>query len=95
MRARVLIKSNKCLLGLKHPNTRPDSDTVLFLYVGYYIVVYLQSYFLHCINTRQQEMVCHSLFLSGKVMSQMTDGCEAVCLHTGSYMFPFVHDVEF
>lgn len=39
---------------------------VLFLYVGYYILVYLQGYFLHCINTRQQEMLCHSLFLSGE-----------------------------
>ncbi|XP_044199242.1 gamma-secretase-activating protein isoform X2 [Thunnus albacares] len=37
----------------------------LFIPIGYYIVVYLQGYFLHCINTRQQEMLCHSLFLSG------------------------------
>lgn len=71
MRACVLIESNKCLVCLKHTNTHPDSDTVLFLYVGYYIMVYLQGYFLHCINTRQQEMLCHSLFLSGKVMSQI------------------------
>ncbi|XP_074554153.1 gamma-secretase-activating protein [Halichoeres trimaculatus] len=37
----------------------------LFIPIGYYILVYLQGYFLHCINTRQQEMLCHSLFLSG------------------------------
>ncbi|KAM9846151.1 gamma-secretase-activating protein [Aulostomus maculatus] len=37
----------------------------LFIPIGYYIVVYLQGCFLHCINTRQQEMLCHSLFLSG------------------------------
>ncbi|KAM7367068.1 hypothetical protein PAMP_014993 [Pampus punctatissimus] len=37
----------------------------LFIPIGYYIMVYLQGYFLHCINTRQQEMLCHSLFLSG------------------------------
>nr|XP_023009084.1 gamma-secretase-activating protein isoform X1 [Maylandia zebra] len=38
----------------------------LFIPIGYYILVYLQGYFLHCINTRQQEMLCHSLFLSGR-----------------------------
>ncbi|XP_026182155.1 gamma-secretase-activating protein isoform X2 [Mastacembelus armatus] len=38
----------------------------LFIPIGYYILVYLQDYFLHCINTRQQEMPCHSLFLSGQ-----------------------------
>ncbi|XP_062300004.1 gamma-secretase-activating protein isoform X1 [Scomber scombrus] len=46
----------------------PQKDTnlhPLFIPIGYYIVVYLQGYFLHCINTRQQEMLCHSLFLSG------------------------------
>ncbi|XP_041819563.1 gamma-secretase-activating protein isoform X2 [Chelmon rostratus] len=37
----------------------------LFIPIGYYILVYLQGYFLHCINTRQQEVLCHSLFLSG------------------------------
>lgn len=34
--------------------------------VGYYVLVYLQGHFLHCINTRQQEMLCYSLFFSGK-----------------------------
>nr|XP_057934601.1 gamma-secretase-activating protein isoform X2 [Doryrhamphus excisus] len=38
----------------------------LFMPIGYYVVVYLHACFLHCINTRQQEMLCHSLFLSGK-----------------------------
>uniref|UniRef100_UPI0037E90EB2 gamma-secretase-activating protein n=1 Tax=Semicossyphus pulcher TaxID=241346 RepID=UPI0037E90EB2 len=37
----------------------------LFIPIGYYILVYLHGYFLHCINTRQQELLCHSLFLSG------------------------------
>ncbi|XP_078137506.1 gamma-secretase-activating protein isoform X3 [Sander vitreus] len=37
----------------------------LFIPIGYHILVYLQDYFLHCVNTRQQEMLCHSLFLSG------------------------------
>ncbi|XP_061770290.1 gamma-secretase-activating protein isoform X2 [Nerophis ophidion] len=37
----------------------------LFIPIGYYMVVYLHACFLHCINTRQQEMLCHSLFLSG------------------------------
>ena len=45
---------------------RQTSDVVLFSYVGYYMLVYLQDHFLHCINTRQEEMLCHSLFLSGK-----------------------------
>ncbi|KAJ0012449.1 hypothetical protein NQD34_016783 [Periophthalmus magnuspinnatus] len=31
---------------------------------SYYIVVYVEGHFLHLINTRQQEMLCHSLFLS-------------------------------
>ncbi|KAM4523511.1 gamma-secretase-activating protein isoform 1-T1 [Fundulus diaphanus] len=38
----------------------------LFIPIGYYILVYLQGYFLHCINTRQHEMLCHSLFLTGQ-----------------------------
>ncbi|XP_055009629.1 gamma-secretase-activating protein isoform X1 [Boleophthalmus pectinirostris] len=37
----------------------------LFIPIGYYIMVYVKGYFLHLINTRQQEMLCHSLFLSG------------------------------
>ncbi|XP_034019858.1 gamma-secretase-activating protein [Thalassophryne amazonica] len=37
----------------------------LFIPIGYYVLVYLAGCFLHCINTRQQEMLCHSLFLSG------------------------------
>lgn len=37
----------------------------LFIPLGYHILVYLQDCFLHCINTRQEEMLCHSLFLSG------------------------------
>ncbi|KAI3366792.1 hypothetical protein L3Q82_009456 [Scortum barcoo] len=39
--------------------------TLVLVHKGYYILVYLRDHFLHCINTRQQEMPCHSLFLSG------------------------------
>ncbi|XP_028252398.1 gamma-secretase-activating protein [Parambassis ranga] len=49
-------------------NESPQKATQLhplFIPIGYYILVYLQGYFLHCINTRQQEMLCHSLFLTG------------------------------
>lgn len=63
----ILIQGITFLVCLQHANIYPDSDAVLFLYVGYYILVYLQDYFLHCINTRQQEMLCHSLYLSGKM----------------------------
>ncbi|XP_024913726.1 gamma-secretase-activating protein isoform X2 [Cynoglossus semilaevis] len=38
----------------------------LFIPMGYYILVYLQDHFLHCVNTRQEEMICHSLFFSGR-----------------------------
>lgn len=54
-----------------------DSDAVCFFYIGYYILVYLQGYFLHCINTRQQEMLCHSLFLSGKASFVERNGAYA------------------
>lgn len=54
------------LVCRQQANVCPDSEAVLFLYVGYYILVYLQGFFLHCVNTRQQEMLCHSLFLPGK-----------------------------
>ncbi|KAG7253740.1 hypothetical protein CRUP_021751, partial [Coryphaenoides rupestris] len=47
----------------------PQRDTPLqppvFIPIGYYIVVYLAGRFLHCINSRQPETLCHSLFLSG------------------------------
>ncbi|KAF0029669.1 hypothetical protein F2P81_018774 [Scophthalmus maximus] len=39
--------------------------TMVLVHKGYYILVYLQDHFLHYINTRQEEMLCHSLFLSG------------------------------
>ncbi|RVE56751.1 hypothetical protein OJAV_G00224730 [Oryzias javanicus] len=41
------------------------SQHPLFIPIGYYVLVYLQGHFLHCINTRQQEMLCYSLFFSG------------------------------
>uniref|UniRef100_A0A3Q3FXM6 Gamma-secretase activating protein n=1 Tax=Kryptolebias marmoratus TaxID=37003 RepID=A0A3Q3FXM6_KRYMA len=44
---------------------KPSHFHPLFIPIGYYILVYLQDHFLHCINTRQQELLCHSLFLSG------------------------------
>ncbi|CAL8242207.1 unnamed protein product [Merluccius merluccius] len=37
----------------------------LFIPIGYYILVYVAGRFLHCINSRQPETLCHSLFLSG------------------------------
>ncbi|XP_061570721.1 gamma-secretase-activating protein [Cololabis saira] len=49
-------------------NERPQTSShfhPLFIPIGYYVVVYLHGHFLHCINTRQQEMLCYSLFLSG------------------------------
>ncbi|KAG7455825.1 hypothetical protein MATL_G00245190 [Megalops atlanticus] len=39
---------------------------LLFLFLDYYIVVYLAGGFLHLINSRQQDLCCHSLFLSGE-----------------------------
>ncbi|XP_068587479.1 gamma-secretase-activating protein isoform X1 [Cebidichthys violaceus] len=50
--------------GNQSPQKAPQLHP-LFIPIGYHILVYLQGYFLHCINTRQQEMLCHSLFLSG------------------------------
>lgn len=49
----------------------------LFIPIGYYILVFLQGYFLHCINTRQQELPCHSLFLSGHDVSLGLQGQSA------------------
>ncbi|XP_077400532.1 gamma-secretase-activating protein isoform X2 [Vanacampus margaritifer] len=37
----------------------------LFIPIGFYVVVFLRAHFLHCLNIRQQELLCHSLFLSG------------------------------
>ncbi|MCJ8736267.1 hypothetical protein PDJAM_G00257090 [Pangasius djambal] len=42
------------------PNLQP-----LFFCLGHYVVVYLAGHFLHLINCRQQDLLCHSLFLSG------------------------------
>lgn len=68
---------------------------VLFLYVGYYVLVYLQGFFLHCVNSRQQEMLCHSLFLSGGQRRLFCCCCcanrvRAVCAtHSLHFSFPF------
>lgn len=68
---------------------------VLFLYVGYYVLVYLQGFFLHCVNSRQQEMLCHSLFLSGGQRRLFCCCCcanrvRAVCaIHSLHFSFPF------
>ncbi|XP_064199504.1 gamma-secretase-activating protein isoform X1 [Anguilla rostrata] len=43
----------------------PRARDLLFLSLDYYIVVYLPGHFLHFINSRQQDVPCHSLFLSG------------------------------
>uniref|UniRef100_A0A674PNT8 Gamma-secretase activating protein n=1 Tax=Takifugu rubripes TaxID=31033 RepID=A0A674PNT8_TAKRU len=53
---RVRLDRNQLTTRQLHP---------VFIPTGYYILVYLQGHFLHCVNTRQQEMLCHSLFLSG------------------------------
>ncbi|XP_067915339.1 gamma-secretase-activating protein isoform X2 [Heterodontus francisci] len=37
-----------------------------FINIGYYIAIYMPGYFLHLINTQHPNLVCHSLFLSGK-----------------------------
>ncbi|KAK3526259.1 hypothetical protein QTP70_020401 [Hemibagrus guttatus] len=49
--------------------TVPPSSTAnlqpLFISLGHYVVVYLAGHFLHLINCIQQDLLCHSLFLSG------------------------------
>ncbi|XP_048124270.1 gamma-secretase-activating protein isoform X1 [Alosa alosa] len=37
----------------------------LFFCTGYYVVVFLAGHFLHLLNTRQQDLLCYSFFLSG------------------------------
>ncbi|XP_043569748.1 gamma-secretase-activating protein isoform X1 [Chiloscyllium plagiosum] len=37
-----------------------------FINIGYYVAVYMPGYFLHLINIQHPNLVCHSLFLSGK-----------------------------
>ncbi|KAL4640746.1 gamma-secretase-activating protein isoform X2 [Arapaima gigas] len=39
---------------------------LLFIHLGHYIGVYLAGHFLHLINSRQQDLPCFSLFLSGE-----------------------------
>ncbi|XP_029969502.1 gamma-secretase-activating protein isoform X2 [Salarias fasciatus] len=58
-------KKFRVSLGGDEPLQKASPLHPLFIPIGYYVVVYLRGYFLHCINTRQQEMLCHSLFLSG------------------------------
>ncbi|XP_054480207.1 gamma-secretase-activating protein [Anoplopoma fimbria] len=58
-------KTFRVSLGSEQPPQKATQLHPLFIPIGYHILVYLQGYFLHCINTRQQEMLCHSLFLSG------------------------------
>ncbi|CAN9508234.1 unnamed protein product [Ophioblennius macclurei] len=62
-------KKFRVSLGGDEPLQKASQLHPLFIPIGYYVVVYLQGYFLHCINTRQQEMLCHSLFLSGHDVS--------------------------
>lgn len=81
----IIIQNNKCIFSVL---TYTLKVLLCDFSIGYYILVYLQGYFFHCINTRQQEMLCHSLFLSGKmrfffcirVVSKLSDGCKAVGL---------------
>uniref|UniRef100_A0A8C4IQ74 Gamma-secretase-activating protein C-terminal domain-containing protein n=1 Tax=Dicentrarchus labrax TaxID=13489 RepID=A0A8C4IQ74_DICLA len=58
-------KTFRVSLGGDQPPQKATQLHPLFIPIGYYILVYLQGYFFHCINTRQQELLCHSLFLSG------------------------------
>nr|XP_020455316.1 gamma-secretase-activating protein isoform X2 [Monopterus albus] len=58
-------KKFRVSLGSDQSQQKTSQLHPLFIPIGYYILVYLQDYFLHCVNTRQQEMLCHSLFLSG------------------------------
>ncbi|XP_031438222.1 gamma-secretase-activating protein isoform X2 [Clupea harengus] len=37
----------------------------LFFHTGHYVVVFLAGHFLHLLNTRQQDLLCYSFFLSG------------------------------
>ncbi|XP_055367500.1 gamma-secretase-activating protein isoform X2 [Betta splendens] len=59
-------KTFRVALGAERTQQRAEQLQPVFIPIGYYILVYLQDYFLHCINTRQQEMLCHSLFFSGE-----------------------------
>ncbi|KAK2858925.1 hypothetical protein Q5P01_003545 [Channa striata] len=59
-------KTFRVSLGSDQLQQKTTQPHPLFIPIGYYILVYLQDYFLHCINTRQQEMLCHSLFFSGQ-----------------------------
>ncbi|KAL0967222.1 hypothetical protein UPYG_G00249390 [Umbra pygmaea] len=52
----------------------------LFIPIGYYIVVYLAGHFLHCINTRQQDLLCYSLFLTGADAELGELGADSVVL---------------
>ncbi|XP_022058583.1 gamma-secretase-activating protein [Acanthochromis polyacanthus] len=60
--------SKKFRVSLSGDESPPKGSQLhpLFIPIGYYILVYLQGSILHCINTRQQEMLCHSLFLCGE-----------------------------
>ncbi|CAL8318561.1 unnamed protein product [Lota lota] len=46
-------------------NGRETRPQPFFIPIGYYIVAYVAGHFLHCINSRQPQTLCHSLFLSG------------------------------
>ncbi|KAF7229102.1 gamma-secretase-activating protein isoform X1 [Nothobranchius furzeri] len=74
---KVSLSSDKS--SQKHSQLHP-----LFIPIGYYILVYLQGHFLHCINTRQPELLCHSLFLAGDEVNLglQCDPVTATVLHT-------------
>ncbi|XP_054910785.1 gamma-secretase-activating protein [Poeciliopsis prolifica] len=58
--------SKRFRVSLGNNALNPDRLHPLFIPIGYYMLVYLRGCFLHCINTRQQELLCHSLFLTGQ-----------------------------
>ncbi|XP_027899108.1 gamma-secretase-activating protein isoform X2 [Xiphophorus couchianus] len=58
--------SKRFRVSLGNDALNSDQLHPLFIPIGYYMLVYLRGCFLHCINTRQQELLCHSLFLTGQ-----------------------------
>ncbi|XP_073336377.1 gamma-secretase-activating protein isoform X1 [Pagrus major] len=74
-------KTFRVSLGSDQPPQKAKPLHPLFIPIGYYILVYLQDYFLHCINTRQQEMLCHSLYLSGPDVDLDLQSANVTVLH--------------
>ncbi|XP_060770256.1 gamma-secretase-activating protein [Neoarius graeffei] len=65
------------------PGSMPNQQP-LFIYLGHYVVVYLAGHFLHLINCRQQDLLCHSLFLSGADAHMDALGVNSVLMNISS-----------